>query len=145
MYSPPEPISPDAIPSHFDCGRKQLNRWLIRHALANELTGRSRTFVIRDLSNSRIVGFYCLSTSIVAYADATQGASQGMPPNEPIPAVLLGRLGVDLKHQNLGIGTGLLADAVRRTFRDIGRNAGVRVLNEREAGSAKRYQQPSRR
>ena len=127
-YFPPEPLTSQHLPTDSDCGKSQLNRWLIQHALANEMTGRSRTFVVREDSDMRTVGFYCLSTAIVAYGDATTRAAADLPVDQPIPAVLLGRLAVDSKHQHQGLGKGLLADAVRRTFEGVGRNAGVRVM-----------------
>ena len=95
-YFPPEPLTSQHLPTHFDCGKSQSNRWLIQHALANEMTGRSRTFVVREDSDMRTVGFYCLSTAIMAYGDATTRAAAGLPVDQPIPAVLLGRLAADL-------------------------------------------------
>lgn len=126
-YTPPEPISARHITAGFGCGQSALDRWLERHALANEVIGRSRTFVVAREDDPHVVGFYCLSTAIVQYADATALTRQEMPFDEPIPAILLGRMAVDLKHQGVDLGAGLLADAVRRTHA-IAINAGVRVL-----------------
>lgn len=46
---------------------------------------------------------------------------------EPIPAVLLGRLAVDRRDQGAGLGSALLADAMRRAEAVAGQ-LGVRVL-----------------
>lgn len=46
---------------------------------------------------------------------------------EPIPAVLSGRLAVDRRDQGAGLGSALLADAMRRTEAVAGQ-LGVRVL-----------------
>ena len=126
-YSAPEPIGTNHVTTGFGCGRPALDRWLERHALANDVTGRSRTFVVHRVDEARVVGFYCLSTSIVQYDEATSRTREGLPRDEPVPAILLGRMAVDLKHQSFGLGAGLLADAIRRTHA-IATNAGVRVL-----------------
>ena len=128
MFLPPEPIDAELDTAHFDCGEPALDRWLQRHAVSNQVTGRSRTFVVRSLDDGRIAGFYCLSTAVVEFRDATQRSAQGLPRDEPVPAVLLGRLAVDRKHQGRGLGTALVADAIRRTFGVIAANAGVRVM-----------------
>jgi GNAT superfamily N-acetyltransferase len=127
MFLLPEPIEAAFGTAHFDCGEPALDRWLRRHALGNEATGRSRTFVVRSATDGRIAGFYCLSTAVVEYAAASSRAAEDLPRHEPIPAVLLGRLGVDRKSQGQGLGTALVADAVRRTFR-VATDAGVRVM-----------------
>lgn len=127
-YSPPTAISQAHDTTSLRCGRPALDRWLRRHALANEVTGRSRTFVVTPVGSQGVVAYYCLSASIVEYAAATSHAVEGLPGGEPIPAVLLGRLAVDAKHQGGGLGSALLRDAVRRTYMQIARNAGVRVM-----------------
>lgn len=127
-YLAPEPIDASFPLAGFDCGEPALNRWLQRHAVGNEVTGRSRTFVVRQQEDLRVAGFYCLSTAVIEYVEATPRSTEQLPRDEPVPAVLLGRMGVDLKHQGRGLGTALLADAVRRTFVNVASNAGVRVL-----------------
>lgn len=126
-YGPPTAITRAHVTRGFDCGRPALDRWLVHHALANEVTGRSRTFVVIE-GDPTVVGYYCLSAAVVEYEAATIRASRGVPRHEPIPAVLLGRLAVDRKHQGQGLGTSLLVDAIRRTHDEVARNAGVRVL-----------------
>src|SRR5262245_60801157 len=127
-YLAPEPIDATFGTAQFDCGEPALDRWLTRYALANEVTGRSRTFVVRQRDDLNVAAYYCLSTAVVQYGEATKRATQGLPRDEPVPAILLGRLAVDLKHQSRGLGKALLADAVRRTFVSIASNAGVRLL-----------------
>ncbi|HEY8547584.1 MAG TPA: GNAT family N-acetyltransferase [Acidimicrobiales bacterium] len=128
MFLPPEPIDAAFDTATFECGEPALDRWLRRHAVANQVTGRSRTFVVRAVPDGRIAGFYCLSTAVVEFAQVTARVAAGLPRHEPVPAVLLGRLAVDRKHQGQGLGRALVADAIRRTFGVIAANAGVRVL-----------------
>jgi predicted N-acetyltransferase YhbS len=46
---------------------------------------------------------------------------------EPIPVMVLGRLAVDINHQNKGIGKGLVKDAVMRILQ-ASEIAGIRVI-----------------
>jgi predicted N-acetyltransferase YhbS len=46
---------------------------------------------------------------------------------DPVPVVVLGRLAVDRRHQGQGLGSALMADAVRRVAR-AAQIAGVRAL-----------------
>ena len=45
----------------------------------------------------------------------------------PIPVVILARLAVSINHQGLGIGVGMLQDAIRRTLM-ISEQVGIRAL-----------------
>lgn len=46
---------------------------------------------------------------------------------DPVPVMLLGRLAVDKNYQTLGIGTGLLRDAILRTMQAAG-IAGIEAI-----------------
>jgi len=46
---------------------------------------------------------------------------------DPIPVMILGRLAVDVNHQNKGIGKGLVKDAVMRTLQ-ASEIAGIRAI-----------------
>lgn len=46
---------------------------------------------------------------------------------KPIPAIVLGRLAVDMTYQGHGIGAGLLQDAIFRSLR-AGQEVGARIL-----------------
>ena len=109
----------------FDCGEEALNRYLLRHALANQLAGSSQTYVAlnQDLA---VVGFYTLTVGQVEYADAPDRLVKGMP-RYPVPIMILARLAVASVAQGRGLGAGLLRDAMLRTVQaaDI---AGIRAF-----------------
>lgn len=107
----------------FDSGTAELDDWLRRRALANELAGASRTFVVCE--GDRVAGYYSLSAFCLERSAVGGRVRRNMP--EPIPAVLLGRLAVDRRDQGAGLGSALLADAMRRTEAVAGQ-LGVRVL-----------------
>ena len=108
----------------FDCGREELNRFLIRFALTNQRSGSAQTYLA--FSGDEVVGYYSLAAGEVAYADAPERLSKGLP-RHPVPIMLLARLAVSTAWQGKGLGSGLLKDAMRRTLQaaDI---AGIRAL-----------------
>ena len=110
--------------SEFDSGEPALNDWLKRRALANQITGASRTFVLIGEHN-QVLGYYALAAGAVAQAEATGAVRRNMP--DPVPAMVLGRLAVDLSVQGKKLGTALLKDAVLRTLA-VSENAGIRTL-----------------
>src|SRR5882757_4865143 len=51
----------------FDCGREELNRYLLRHAWQNQQAGASQTYI--GMVGDAIVGFYTLAVGQVAHED----------------------------------------------------------------------------
>lgn len=107
----------------FDCGEPALNEWLTRRALANQLAGATRTYVVA--AGTKVVGYYGLSAGAVAHVDAPRKTKRNMP--DPVPVVLLGRLAVDRAWHGRGVGAGLLRDAVLRV-RQAAEVVGIRAI-----------------
>ena len=109
----------------FDCGQRPLNDYLIRHALANQRSGSSQTYIALDAA-AGITGYYTLTVGQVLYGDAPERLKKGLP-RYPVPIMLLARLAVSVEWQGRGIGAGLLKDAMLRTVQaaDI---AGIRAF-----------------
>ncbi len=126
MNEPPrvEKLSPDHDLDGFDCGSEELNRFLVRFAVASQRAGAAQTYVA--VSGSSIVGYYSLAVGEVAYQGAPDRLSKGLA-RHPIPIMLLARLAVSSTWQGRGLGAGLLKDAMRRTLQaaDI---AGIRAF-----------------
>jgi GNAT superfamily N-acetyltransferase len=112
--------------AEFDCGSDAQTTWLKRHALQSQGGGMSRVFVVRRLSDDKVVGYYALTTGSVLHADASRRLTAGTGGYD-IPVVILTRLGVDLSEQGRGLGRALVVDAFRRIDR-ISQEAGVRAL-----------------
>jgi predicted N-acetyltransferase YhbS len=123
QITPPERVSAAHELSSFESGEPVLDDWLRRRALHNEETGASRTYVVCE--GRKIVGYYSLAVGAVAHADAPGRVRRNMP--DPVPAMILGRLAINMAHQGTGIGTGLLRDAVLRTIQ-AAEIAGIRVI-----------------
>ncbi|KKD36167.1 GNAT family N-acetyltransferase [Limnoraphis robusta] len=110
--TPPEKLNSSHQIDNFDSGNHQLNDWLKKRALKNELEGGSRTYVV--CVGNVVIGYYCLASGAVAQTIATDRVRRNMP--DPIPVMVIGRLAVDRQWQGKGIGRGLLRDAILRTL-----------------------------
>ncbi len=119
----PAPIDSVYSTDNFDCGIPSLNQWLSRQALKNEASGASRTFVV--CNEKEVVGYYALATGSVMRQQTPGKIKWKMP--EPIPVMVLGRLAVDRGWQGSGLGSGLLRDALLRTY-TVSKQVGVRAL-----------------
>jgi predicted N-acetyltransferase YhbS len=119
----PAPITATHLIESFSCGVPVLDDWLKRRALKNEVSGASRTFVIcRD---KQVVGYYTLATGSIEHRNTPAKIRRNMP--NPIPVMVLGRLAVDQRWQQAGLGGGLLKDALLRTL-SVSKQAGIRAL-----------------
>lgn len=125
-YSPVENLETKHDVAEFDCGSDAQTTWLRRHALQSQAGGMSRVFVVRRLSDDKIVGYYALTTGSVLHADASGRLTAGTGGYD-IPVVILTRLGVDVSEQGRGLGRALVVDAFRRIDR-IAEEVGVRAL-----------------
>ena len=120
----PVPLTPDHDTSAFTCRHDSLSAWLSKRALANAVTGASRTYVVCD-EQRRVVGYYALAAGSIA-ADAAPGRLRRNMP-DPLPVIVLGRLAVHSDWSGRGIGSGLLKDAMLRSIQ-AAELIGVRAL-----------------
>jgi GNAT superfamily N-acetyltransferase len=134
ILSAPEPLTAGHDVSGFDCGEPALNDWLRHRALKNE-SRFSRTYVV------------CRGKQVVAYVGIAAGSVERVAApgrlrrNAPdvVPVSVIGRLAVSRDHAGRGLGTDLLADALRRialASRSIGIGA---VMVHAKDEAAKRF------
>ena len=95
----------------FDSGNAELDGWLRRHAMAAQQMDSARTFVA--VSAGRVVGYFSLTMGSVLRTEAPARMVRGLPAY-PVGMVLLARLAVDQTGQGRGVGSRLLADALRK-------------------------------
>ncbi len=122
----------------FDCGREELNRYLLRFAWANQQAGSAQTYV--GLAGDAVVGYYTLAVGQVTREEAPERLTKGLA-RHPVPIMLLARLAVSRNAQGQGVGKGLLRDAMRRTLQaaDI---AGIRAfaVHAKDDGARRFYE-----
>jgi GNAT superfamily N-acetyltransferase len=111
---PPEPLSRQHDLTSFENGQHDsLDDWLKRRALASEGLS-ARTYVVCPVdAPGRVVGYFSIATGMAQRAALPSAKlRQGMP--DQIPLLLIGRLAVDRTWQGKGLGSALLAEALRK-------------------------------
>ncbi len=103
-------LSADHDLTGFDCGNRELNAWLVDHALASHRADLARTYLV--LEDRTVAGYVSLTTGSVRREEAPRRHARGMP-RYPIPTILIARLAVDLRRQRARLGSRLLAEALR--------------------------------
>lgn len=119
-----EKLRGDHVVEGFDCGKEPLNRFLIRHALRNQLSNASQTYVASE--EKQVIGYHTLVVGEIEYDRAPERLKKGLA-RYPIPLMVLARLAIHIGWQRRGLGIGLLKDALLRTMQaaDI---AGIRAI-----------------
>ena len=124
QLSEPAPLASAHELDEFECGEPVLDEWLKRRAMANQLSGATRTFVVAD-QDRRVYGYYAMAAGAVSHKLVSSAVRRNMP--DPIPVMVLARLAVDTRAQGIKLGASMLRDAVNRAVA-VSENAGVRAL-----------------
>jgi GNAT superfamily N-acetyltransferase len=119
-----EKLRRDHAVENFDCGREELNRYLVRYAWQNQQAGAAQTYV--GIVGEVIVGYHTLAVASVTLEDAPERLTKGLA-KHPVPVMLLARLATDQRWQGKGVGKSLLRDAMQRTLQ-AAEIAGIRAL-----------------
>ncbi|HEX3836082.1 MAG TPA: GNAT family N-acetyltransferase [Steroidobacteraceae bacterium] len=110
-YGAIEKLKREHLLDGFDCGKKDLNRFLKRQAWNNEQAHSAQTYVLaKELT---VYGYYSLAASSLTHDEATERVKKGLA-RHPIPVILLARLAEDVSFQGKGVGPALLKDALLR-------------------------------
>jgi ribosomal protein S18 acetylase RimI-like enzyme len=116
----------------FDSGESVLDEWLRRYAGQNRRRDTAATWVIAN-ADDVIVAYASVAMTGIDRSAAPEAVAKHAP--DPVPALLLGRLAVDRRYANLGIGTTLtahvLATAVELNEKAACRAVVVTALNQR--------------
>lgn len=113
--TPPRPLAAEDDTAEFDCARDALNQWFRRHAWRNQQLGVSRTTVVCDPATGGIVGYVSLSAAQVERAWLPKAQQRNR--RDPMPAILLGQLAVDLQWQGRGVARSLMFYALGTAVR----------------------------
>lgn len=124
ILTEPSALAAYHVFDEFDCGKDSLNDWLMRHARQAQSSGSAKTYVVAD--EHRVVGYFSLTVGQIDTLEVPERVRKGMG-GYPIPVVILARLAVDKRMHGVGIGAGLLQEAIRRAV-IISGQAGVRAM-----------------
>ena len=104
-----EPLAENHNRNAFDCGIESLNCYLRQQATQD--IRRNIATVRVAVMDAEICGYYSLANTGISPNILPDNLQKKMPRYQMLPAVLLGRLVVDLKHRGHKLGVGLLSNA----------------------------------
>ena len=109
--------------SGFTCGAAEIDQWLHERAWKGQIVGNATVYVFEH--EGAVLGFYAIATGGVEHVDAPGKVKRNAP--NPIPVLLLARLGVDTKAQGRKLGRLLLQDVLLRAIQ-ISQSVAFRAL-----------------
>lgn len=84
-----------------------------------------------------MIGFYSLSAGAIHHEGAPKPMRRNMP--DPLPILLLGRLAIDRRYHNQGLGRALVRDAMLRAVRFASEAGIFAILVHALSEQAKRF------
>ena len=111
-----EPLGKKHDRAAFSCGAGELDTYLRERASQEARKQISASFVLVKDGGNSVIGYYSLSATSILLDDLPEKTVKKLPRYPDVPATLLGRLAVDLRHKGRGYGEVLLVDALRRAF-----------------------------
>jgi GNAT superfamily N-acetyltransferase len=133
--SEPVRLKPVHDLNRFESSESILNDWLRKHALKASDGDTAKTYVATR-GPRRVVAFYSLAAGAVELVDASGALRRNAP--DPVPVIVLARIAVDRDEAGQGLGSALIADALKKSLRaanTIGAKAVlVHALNHRLIG-----------
>ncbi|ANT49481.1 hypothetical protein [Mesorhizobium amorphae] len=134
-----QPIAKQHDRASFDCGDAQMNDFLRRFARQSHEQNAAKTFcAIDDATTERILGFYTIAPSAVAYENVPVAMTKGLARHE-VSGFKLARLATDRSVAGQGLGGQLLAAAALRCLRLAGEGGGVLLIIDAKSERAARW------
>jgi GNAT superfamily N-acetyltransferase len=111
----PEPLRETHKRASFSSGNVPLDNYLKQKATQDSRRGVAFPYVLTDLDGN-VIGYHTLTATSIEIVNLPEKFGKKLPPHGVLGATLIGRLAVDLKYARRGIGTKLLAHAVKLAF-----------------------------
>jgi predicted GNAT family N-acyltransferase len=115
VFEPLDPSRHDR--AAFSCGEPTLDAYLKTQARQDMERDLALCWVLCEPGKAEIVGYYTLTPTSVQVTTLPPEIAKTAARYPVVPAVLLGRMGVDQLFQRQHFGNHLLYDALRRTLR----------------------------
>ena len=123
-----EPLGRQHDRTAFHCGADALDRYLKQQARQDADKRVAAPFVAVNPPNTRVLGYYTLSASVVTLTDLPDELSRKLPRYPQLPVTLLGRLAVDESARGQRLGEHLLLDALHRSLTHADEIAAMAVV-----------------
>lgn len=131
-----EPLGRQHDRAAFHCGAEALDRYLKQQARQDADKRVAAPFVAVARPETRVLGYYTLSASVLTLADLPDHLARKLPRYPQLPVTLLGRLAVDQSAKGQGLGEHLLLDALRRSLVHADQIAAMAVIVDAKDESA---------
>lgn len=107
-------LQEDHFLDSFDCGDEPLNTYLKKYAWINQQKiSIGVTYVATDqAAPKKVIGYFTLAMAAAPRDSFPKQYVRGLPAYD-LPAILLGRLAVDLRFRSRGLGKALLVEAIK--------------------------------
>lgn len=118
MSTPPFsiiPFSREHPKAGFCCGTDILDRYFTERASQDIKRNLARCFVAIENEQQSIAGYYTLSAAHIPLLNLPEQLARKMPRYDAIPATRIGRLAIDKRYQGWGLGSVLIADALKKS------------------------------
>ena len=98
----------------FACGQEALDRYLRTHATQDIRRRVANCFVAIEGATAKLAAYYTIASASIPTPQLPPEMIKRLPRYPTLPAVRIGRLAVDLKFRERGLGAAILADAASR-------------------------------
>jgi len=136
-----EALGPQHDRNSFRSGVESLDRYFRAQAGQDARKNMAAPFAL-VLPDGAVGGYYTLSSTAVKLAELRRATTRRLPRYPLVPATLLGRLAVDLRHRGKGYGRFLLADALFRAVRSEIASFAV-IVDAKDEAARRFYEQES--
>ncbi|MGV0794751.1 GNAT family N-acetyltransferase [Mycolicibacterium sp. XJ1819] len=110
----------------FDCGKEQLNTWLVQQAVRADQTRTAQVTVWTPLGECRVCAYFAICPTVVSRKD--DGISGSLAGGvSTIPGYLIAKLALDSSLHGRGFGEQLLRDAIARVV-EASNHGGGRLI-----------------
>lgn len=108
----------------FDCGveNEPLTEYIKDKAFKENRSGKSKTYLVKNLENNDIIGYFSLRTSGLGFVDETTKAVNF------IPAVELSEFALDNNYQVKGIGSALFQGYIVPKVQELAKDFGCQII-----------------
>lgn len=100
--------------SAFTCGVGRVDNFLRNTATRQQDQDVTRVYVACATESTAVVGFYALNAHAINAATLGEPLRRRLPNYDALPAIYLSMIAVHRDHQGEGIGSFLMADALKR-------------------------------
>jgi predicted GNAT family N-acyltransferase len=130
-------LKPEYDRTSFSCGVPVLDSYLKERAKLDVKRGLCAVHVLAE--GTEIIGFYTLSAFTMHMESLPPEIAKKYPSNMLLPCWLIGRLAVDLKHQNQKMGQLLMVDALKNALLLSGQAGGYCVVVDAKTEEVKPF------